>query len=313
MLSKEKNRGVIQRATMLALVMSAISLVLAIYLLFSGKGNDNNAAVQSNDALPFKRTGVLRVGYGGFPPYTIVNPNESDPNRRVSGYAVDIVNEIASRMQPRPRIEWHNVNWETLGADMASNRFDFLADAVYFTIPRATDFEFTSPYSYFGIAAAVVRIDDNRFSTFTDLDREGISIAVAEGWTSTEYARRRLRRPEFKSIVVGEDAFVQLDEVLLGRADVALQDVPTVLQYVRAHSDRVRALWVADPPAVVPSGFLVRAEDDNLREFLNTALEILRTDGTLAQLDEKWNGLGSYLEQTYIPGRGLVSSDSINR
>src|SRR5437016_1905276 len=47
-----------------------------------------------------KRTRVLKAAYSGFKPYTIINPNEQDPNKRVSGFCVDLMKEMATRQSP---------------------------------------------------------------------------------------------------------------------------------------------------------------------------------------------------------------------
>src|ERR1700692_1967537 len=75
-----------------------------------------------------KQTGVLRVGYGGFPPYTIINPNEPDPSKRVTGFCVDLVNAIAARLVPPMKVEWQQFSWDTMKADLATDRFDFIGD-----------------------------------------------------------------------------------------------------------------------------------------------------------------------------------------
>lgn len=287
-----------------ALGVGVVSLMIAGYALM----HQGSRSVSSRGETVMQRiehAGVLRVGYGGFPPYTIIDPRESDSNKRVSGFTVDMVDQIAIRHSPPLRVEWYNLNWETFRADMLSGKFDFLADAVYETVPKAAEFAMTNPFSYFGIAAAVVRIDDGRFRNFSDLDRSDITIALAQGYVSTDYAEQELKKPHLKLIAVGKDAFTQLDEVLLGRSDVALNDIPTVVQYVRAHSDKVKALWVQAPPSWVAASFVTRQEDLDLLNFLNTSLRILEVDGTIARLDRKWQSLGYFSTLDLKPGAGL--------
>lgn len=295
--------------SVLALGLSATAAALALYAVIGTRpatgtaGTGGSARTSALDRI--RAEGVLRAGYGGFPPYTIINLESKDPRKRVTGFAVDMVEEIARRHTPPLRVEWHNLNWETMKADMDSGKFDFLADAVYQTVPRALDFGLTEPFSYFGIAVAVVRKDETRFQTFQDLNRDDVTIALAEGWTSSEFARAHLTRPKFKSVSVDESAVVQLDEVLFGRADAALNDVPTVVQYVRAHADRVKALWLDSPPSTVPAGFVTRRDEPELLNFLNACIRILKADGTLDRLDRRWNALGSLERARLVPGAGL--------
>lgn len=292
-----------------AVLLAAASLFVSILAFKRGQPELTGAAVKTEakaGALAtIRKEHVLRVGVGGFPPYTLLNLKESDPQKRFEGYMVDVVNEIAKRGEPPLRVEWSLLHWETFRADLESRKFDFIADPVYLTVGRALDFAPSKPISYFGIAVGLVRADDDRFKTFGDLDRDDITVALAKGYTSSEYAYSHLTKPKFKSVPVEQDAFVQLDEVLLGRADVALNDVPTVLQYANAHKGKVKALWLDRPPAIVAGGFLARKEDRDLVEFLNNAIEVLRADGTLKKLDEKWKTFGMFPEVPLSPAEGL--------
>ncbi len=295
------------RAASVAMFLAIIAILVSLIpFIVPSSGTENASSDDTSGTLDkIKADGVLRVGYGGFPPYTTIDLDENDPNKRVSGFSVDLVNEIADRYDPPLRVEWHKFSWETMRADLYSEKFDFIADPVFQTVPRAMDFQLCEPYSYFGIACAIVEIDDNRFETFSDLDMEGITIALAEGWTSSEFARKHLSKPTFNSIPVTGDAFNQLDEVLLGRADVALNDVPTVAQYVEAHSDKVKALWLNNPPSSVAGGFLVRKNDYALKSFLDAATSVLISDGVLNRIDQKWKAFGALPEPNVMPGQGL--------
>jgi ABC-type amino acid transport substrate-binding protein len=284
-----------------------VALILSIIALLRPMRSTQVKSPDRTDALSYiANEGILRVGYGGFPPYTVIDPKETDANKRVKGFSVDLVNEIARRNVPPLRVEWNNLNWDTLKTDLLSGKFDFVADPVFQTIPRGVDFGLCEPYSYFGIAVAIVRKNETRFKSFEDLDREDITIALAAGWTSSEYAHQNLTKPQFKSIPVSGDAFNQLDEVLLGRADVALNDVPTVVQYARAHSDKVKALWIESPPSRVPGAFLTRKADTELKAFLDSAIRILTADGSIKRLDEKWKTYGFIPLLQVLPGNGLA-------
>lgn len=252
-----------------------------------------------------RQTKVLRVGWGGFPPYTIANPNAKDESKRVEGFMIDVLNEIAKRGEPAFRIEWHLFQWELFRAELAAKKFDVICDPVYLTVGRAQEFAPSDPVSYFGIAVGLVRADETRFKNFGDIDQPGVTVSLAAGYTSTEYAVQHLSKATLKQIPVGQDAFSHLDEVLSGRADIGLNDVPTVLQYANAHKGKVKALWLDNPPAIVAGGFLARKEDRDLIDFLNQSLRILRADGTLKKLDEKWKTFGMFPEEQLVPAAGL--------
>jgi ABC-type amino acid transport substrate-binding protein len=288
-----------------SLSISLLALAQVYSSAFS-RHDDGRSSTSRETALDrIKRTKILRVGYSGFRPYTIINLDAKESGR-ISGFCADMINEMASRQTPPWTVEWHKVTFETLKADMESGRFDVFADAVYQTAPRVAEFGVTVPYSYFGVAAAIVRKDDDRFVKFEDLDQPNITIALAEGWTATEYARAHLKLGKLQVVTVADDPFIPLQQVLAGKADVALQDVPTVLQFARAHSDAVKALWVNDPPTRVPAGFMTRQSEVELLRFLDASIGILEADGTLAQLDKKWRALSEFRTVTYERGAGLA-------
>src|ERR1700754_3588848 len=244
-----------------SVLLSIVALALAALALTKptnsrGPGSETIATESSLSSV--LKTGILRVGYGTFPPYTLDDPTEKDQAKRIKGFSIDLISEIALRTVPPLKLEFFPFSWDSLRLEVESGKFDVVADPVFQTIPRAADFRLTRPYSYFGIAVAIVRKDETRFTVFSDLDRPDITISLAENWTSGEFARQQLKKPKFNSIPVTGHAFTQLDQVLLGRADVALNDVPTVAQYARAHRDTVKALWLDNPPSSVPGGFLVR-------------------------------------------------------
>src|SRR5271154_3023129 len=89
-----------------ALSVATLSLVLALFNIVivwsvvSRPAVNSRGSAQEQTLQRIKREGTLRVGYGGFPPYTIVDPQETDANKRIKGFAADIVNEIAARSVP---------------------------------------------------------------------------------------------------------------------------------------------------------------------------------------------------------------------
>lgn len=302
-----KNR---KRFYRFAVTISLLALIISISSTINlqqikGKLGVNDNEEKTNALTEIRKSKILRVGYGGFPPYTIINPNETDPQKQLSGYSIDLIKEIANSVKPPLKIEWVRFSWETIQTELQSGKFDIIADPVYQTIPRALEFSFSIPYAYFGIAVAIVRKDDNRFKTFNDLDRSDITISLAKGWTSSEYAKKHLTKPTFKEVPVTGDAFNQLDDVMLGRADVALNDVPTVIQYAKAHPNNVKAIFIDNPPSSVPGGFVTRQNEIELLNFLNTSIYILMANGTLEKLDKKWKTYHYIPIISKIPGAGL--------
>lgn len=303
-LQHEKKTG--QLTSTISIIIALVALSAAMVSVLRTPTGEAGSTTRGETAFQRTvRTKVLRVGYAGFPPYTITDVNVTDPNKRVSGFCIDLVNEIASRQTPPWKVEWHKASWESLRADMYSGKFDLFAEGIYQTVPRATEFRFSEPFSYFGVAVAVVRKDESRFVAILDLNKPGITISLPEGWTSTEYAREHLTQANLVVKPVGDDVNINFMDVVSGRADAALQDVPTVLQFVREHENEVKALWLDNPPLRVAAGFAARWEDGDMIDFINTCFRSLEADGTLRNIDQKWKGMGEYISPRFTVGAGI--------
>src|SRR3712207_3163250 len=89
-----------------SLIVALLSLVLAGIALARGcrpatVGPSDGVASTSDDSLSrFLEKGTIKAGYGGFPPYTVIDLNESDADKRVKGFSADLLREIARRHEP---------------------------------------------------------------------------------------------------------------------------------------------------------------------------------------------------------------------
>src|SRR5262249_12684332 len=114
--------------------------------------------------------GTLNVGYIGTAPFTMINPQAAKNEDPVTGFSVDMMNEIAQRATPNIKIKWIPTSTDNLAQDLLNGKIDMVADPVYIDINRSSSCGFTSPVCYFGISHAVVRANDNRIKEFADLN-----------------------------------------------------------------------------------------------------------------------------------------------
>lgn len=293
--------------SIIALVLSIFAVGLAVFGLRRSPAGTSNEVVGSDAA--WKRTlstRTLRVGVGAFPPYTMIDPSNNDPKKRYSGMAIDMVYYIANSFSPPWAVEFHEINWDTLRADLYSGKCDFVANVMYATIPRLPDFDFTTPYTYMSMGIGIVGRDDNRFSKFEDLNRSEVKISLVQGWTPTDLARSRLPKATLLIRPMDDPAAFQYQELASGRADVILQDVATAMLIKKSHPDEVKLLWTDNPPIRYACAFMLRKGDVELRDFLSRAIEAMLIDGTIDTLDRKWAGLTDIREHTYRPGSGVL-------
>jgi cyclohexadienyl dehydratase len=240
------------------------------------------AAPQAGLLDELDRTNQLRAAYGVYPPYTQEDPN----TREVSGFSVDVINEIGKQLHVT--VTWHRLNWNTMAADLKRGEFDIIADPIFETVPRARELTFSEPYAYFPDGIVVVRKNERRFSSFKSLDQRGITIVTGQGWASEALVHASFTRPHVVTVQVTTDVLQVFNEVVSGRADAAVADGDDAERFVREHPSEVKALFLDKPPALSPAAFALRPGDLRGAYFINVSLHSLSATGTLNALRRKY-------------------------
>ncbi len=281
------------KALAIAIVALVVGLAaLIIPFIHRTPGAPDSQLAASEEEMPgllqrIEKSGELHAGYGVYPPYTQENPN----TKEVSGFSVDIINQIAKDL--KCKVVWHRLNWNTMSADLKRGEYDVIADPIFQTIPRAREFAFTEPYAYFPDGIAVVRKEDNRFRAFDDLDQKGVTIAVGQGWASETLVQSRFAKATVVPVQTATDLLQVFNEVVSGRADVAVADAADAKRFVQEHPNEVKALFLDNPPAYMPAGFALRPDDRRSAEVLTVCLRNLKATGVLDGIARRYD-LPSY-------------------
>src|SRR5882724_9620901 len=113
----------------------------------------------------------FKIGYIPSPPSVIKDPASGE----LKGFAVDAMRFIGKTLSVEP--VFVETTWANFVSGLNSNQFDLSIAGTFATILRAGAVQFTKPIWYLGYSA-VVKKDDTRFSKPSDLNREGIRIAL---------------------------------------------------------------------------------------------------------------------------------------
>lgn len=273
------------RLGFIGIALSGLALFVSITSALRGPANSNlKRDLPSEPGLleRIDRDNEIHAGYGVYPPYTQEDPN----SKKVSGLSVEIIEEICRQL--KCRVVWHRLNWNTMSADLKRGEYDVIADPIFQTIPRAREFAFTAPYAKFADGVAIVRKAEKRFPDFDSLDRGGITIVVGQGWASETLVRTRLKKPNIVSVQTATDLLQLFNDVVSGRADVAIADGASAERFAIEHQGSVEVLWLESPPATIPAGFALRPNDGRGAEFLNVCLRNMDSSGILSALARKY-------------------------
>jgi polar amino acid transport system substrate-binding protein len=260
---------------MLAACCGVVALVLAL-------GNPTRAADQQESILQkVQRTKVIHAAYIPYPPFVIADPLK----KSVSGYFIELMNEIVSRMGQDIKVEYEETTWGTMVVGVQSGKFDVVVSGIFSTIPRAMQVTFSRPVMLVGLSA-VARIDDNRFKTADDLQADGLIVAATAGEVGHSYAQQYL--PKAKLIVMDTpDITRPMLEVISKRADIGIADSLSVYNFVAAHKDQVKNVF-ADRPLNLYGTGLMLPRDLQWKDFIDESIAFLDYSGVLDRLEQKY-------------------------
>ncbi|KAA5613536.1 amino acid ABC transporter substrate-binding protein [Rhodovastum atsumiense] len=214
--------------------------------------------------------GEIRIGYIPAPPSVIKDPVSGE----LGGFSIDGAREIARMMGVKP--VFIETTWGNFVAGLQSGQFDLSIAGTFATVQRAMVVQFTRPIFYLGYGA-VVRTNDTRFKTLEDINAPGVKIAVVQGGSAEDYARRNMPKAQVITLATGNltAGFV---EVAAGRADVSIEDAFTIDRFV-TRQPSVRNLFAGKPYNFTPIAWSVRRGNAELANVINTGIEVLLSSG----------------------------------
>jgi len=258
--------------------LTTLLVAFFLFLLIGCTKVDNKPRLQTLERV--QKDGTLHVGYVVYPPTVIKDPNTGD----LSGHFVDAARFLAEVMNVK--IQFHEADFSTFVAGLQSRQYDLSIAATYRTIPRAMAVAFTDPIIYIG-NGVIVRKGDSRFGTLSDFNQEGITLAVAQGEASHEYAEEHFPKATL-TVISTANLALPLTEVLTGRADTGMADAWTTSQFASEHSDVVVDLFAGRPYDLTPVGWAVRPDDIQWLNFVNTALDYMKSTGRMAEWEDQY-------------------------
>jgi polar amino acid transport system substrate-binding protein len=260
--------------------------LLSLTIGCGGRSLDAKISTSKGTLDKVLRDKQLRVAYIQYPPTAFRDPGSGE----MRGHFVDALREILNQLQPNIKIEFEETNWADFTSALESGRVDLSIAGTFASIPRAKRVAFTRPLVYLG-RSATIRRDDHRFSPERGLgqfDAPGIRIGVVDGEGAHEYVKSHFRNLQGLVVFSGSELSQSLAAVSSGQVDVGLSDAMETSKYAKAHPEVVD-LFADRPFGIQPIGWAVRHDDIIWKNFLDTALETLETQGRLLEFEQRYD------------------------
>lgn len=214
------------------------------------------------------------------------------------GFGVDLVNAIAKKVG-RPSVDVQDINFSGLFAALFSKRIEFTVNPLNITQERSEKMLYTEPFFATGNGFLVRKGD--KLESLDGL--KGQVLAVNRGTISDTWATQNAAKYGF-TVERYETFPDSVQAVITHRAFTALNEIPTTI-YAASKNPAIEVGFKDFNGRNF--GYAFRYGDEAYRDKIESAIECLKQDGTMAKLYEKWYGEkpsdGTALTTVY-PGYG---------
>jgi ABC-type amino acid transport substrate-binding protein len=158
----------------------------------------------------------------------------ADPSQPLRGYEVDIITEIARRINKD--VVFYAVAWPTLFTGLLANKWDMTASNIFIKIEREDMMDFAEPYLDSDVAC-LAKIG-TKIDSLADLKGKILGCVTGSGpelWLRDNMAK--YGPYELRTYEGHQDSFLDVET---GRLDGAFTDMVAVDWYVREHSTTMK-------------------------------------------------------------------------
>ena len=255
--------------------------------VLAGCGNSNATSTDSSsDAKSDEKKGMTLIEDGkltvvaelGFAPFEYMDEKTGEP----VGFDVDVINAVAEKMGLTASY-LPNQKFDTLVPIIKQGgKADVSIAAVTITDERMESVDFSEPYLDSNQAIIVAKGSSETEETLNDASKQ---VVCQGGTTGDEWIGENL--PDAVRVPV-DDVTAALTGVQTGLYQAMVVDLP-VASYMLSQSFSDLEI-VKEIPTGEQYGIAVSKDNPELTQAVNKALEDMKSDGTMKEIETKWFG-----------------------
>lgn len=161
---------------------------------------------------------------------------DADPSKPLKGYEVDIITEIARRINKD--VVFYAVSWPTLFTGLLADKWDMCASNIFIKLERENMMDFAEPYLDADVACLTKK--DSTLNTLADLKGKVLGVTAGSGpetWLRDNMAK--YGPYELRTYEGHQDSFLDVET---GRVDGAFTDMVAVDWYVKENPNMKRTV-----------------------------------------------------------------------
>ena len=211
-------------------------------------------------------------------------PFEFEEDGELKGYDVDIWNEFSERTGIE--VKWEYADFSGLLGLLSSGKADAVSAQMSPTEERKDSYLFSDPVDYYG-STVVVAKDNDEIKSVKDLS--GKTVGVGSGNSMQQAVEDMYPKGDVKfEVYTSATLEAMFDDIAYGRIDAVLaQDIQT---YMAMKSNKNLKIKVLEPFAYDTANIVFAKDNTELCDAMNKFIKIIKEDGTLQEISEKWIG-----------------------
>lgn len=253
--------------------LSALALTTVAALALSSCGSDDSGKTDSGADVV--KAGTLTVCSDV--PYPPFEDFDTSSDSGFKGFDVDIVNEIAERLDLELSIKDSGFDALQSGQALNAKTCDLAASAMTITDDRKKNLDFSDGY-YVSKQSLLVPAGSD-IKGIGDLD--GVKVGVQQGTTGKTYTEENAKGAKVVTFPSDAEMF---QAIKAGQVKALLQDLPVNLDHAKGGEYEVVETYETDENY----GFAIKKGNTQLVEDVNEALDEMRTDGTYDEIYNKY-------------------------
>jgi len=224
------------------------------------------------------KSGEIKVGTtGDWNPMTIKDPSTNE----YKGFEIDIVHELALDMGVKLVIV--PTEWKTLVNGIVSNKYD-ISTSASLSAKRALSTGYTNSYFKLATVPLTLKKNLNKFSSWQDINRKDIKVAVTLGTTQEQQAKQLFPNATLNII---ESPARDFQEVLSGRSDVHITSNIEAASLIKQYPE-LGIISVKEPKYPTPLAWLTPQGDQVWINYLNHWIAIKKSEGFFDKMMDQY-------------------------
>ncbi|MGB5444611.1 MAG: transporter substrate-binding domain-containing protein [Psychromonas sp.] len=246
-------------------------------------------SVNANAATTLDRiadSGELRACFdAGYMPFEMKSTNNS-----YIGFDIDLGKLMAKEMG----VKYVPVNtaWDGIIPALLTGKCDLIMAGMTINAQRNMRVNFADPYIVVGQSIILNPKLKGKINSYKDLNTPDYTVTSKLGTTGEVVVKRMLSEAKYNAFETETDAAM---EVINGKADAMIYDMPFVSIYAAQNRDKVDS--ILEPFTYEPLGWAVKQGDPDMINFLNNFLRQIKGDGSYDRIYDKWFKSDDWLKQ----------------